>query len=129
MTAKVIIGLATALTLLVALHPVKGAENKPDAKTFPAFWAQFKTALANKDKEAIAGMTKFPFVYGGAQFTRAEFIKRYDEIFTGKERACFRSAKPVKDERESFSVFCGHSYYLFEKGNGGYQFTDVGEND
>lgn len=121
---------ATALTLLVAMTPIQGAGNKEESKSFASFWTQFKTAVANKNKEEIASMTKFPFVNGGSILTKADFTKKYDAIFGAKVQRCFRDAKPVKeDDRESYSVFCGQSIFLFAKGNGGYQFTDVGEND
>jgi hypothetical protein len=122
--------LATALALVVAMTPIKGAGIKEDAKPFAPFWAQFKTAVANKNREAIAAMTKFPFAYGGSSVTKADFMKEYDAIFSAKVQRCFRDAKPVKhDDRESYSVFCGQTIFVFEKGNGGYQFTDVGDND
>ena len=122
--------LATALTLLVAIIPIKGAGITVDAKTFAPFWAQFKTAVANKNKEAIAAMTKFPFEYLSDSLTKADFIKKCDAIFSAKVQRCLRNAKAVKaDDRDSYSVFCGQTIFVFEKGNGGYQFTDVGEND
>jgi hypothetical protein len=121
--------LATSLTLLVAITPIKGAGTE-DTKSFAPFWAQFKTAVANKNREAIAAMTKFPFNYYAKQLTKADFIKECDAIFSPKVQRCFRDAKPVKaDDRESYSVFCGQTIFVFEKGNGGYQFTDMGEND
>ena len=122
--------LATALALVVGMTPIKGAGIKEDAKSFAPFWAQFKTAVANKNKEAIATMTKFPFVNGGGTATKADFIKQYNAIFSADVQRCFRNAKPVKaDDRESYSVFCGQTIFVFEKGKDGYQFTDVGEND
>jgi len=33
--------------------------------SFASFWAKFETAVANKNKETIAAMTKFPFEYFG----------------------------------------------------------------
>jgi hypothetical protein len=122
--------LATALVLMVAMTPIKGAGLKEDAKSFAPFWAQFKTAVANKNSEAIAAMTKFPFDYYGKQLTKADFIKECDAIFSAQVQRCFRNAKPVKhDDRESYSAFCGTAIFGFEKGDVGYQFTDMGEND
>ena|SRR5712675_1603117 len=121
--------LATAVALVVAMTPIKGV-GKEDAKSFAPFWAQFKTTVANNNKEAIAAMTKFPFDYYAKQLTKADFIKRCDAIFSDKAQRCFRNAKPVKhDDRESYSVFCGTTIFGFEKGDVGYQFTDMGEND
>ena len=120
--------LATALTLLVAIAPVKGAPIRENS--FASFWAKFETAVANKNKETIAAMTKFPFTHFSNRLTKADFIKQCDAIFSAKVQRCFRGAKPVKDDgRDSYSVFCGETIFTFEKGNGGYQFTDMGEND
>ena len=122
--------LATTLALVVAMTPIKGAGSKEDAKSFAPFWAQFKAAVANKDREAIAAMTKFPFDYFAKQLTKADFMKECDAIFSDEVQRCFRNAKPVKAEgRESYSVFCGQTIFGFEKGDGGCQFTDMGEND
>jgi hypothetical protein len=121
--------LAIALILFVLINPAISAEVKSEGQSFATFWTQFKTAVANKNKEAIAGMTKFPFNYR-EQLTRADFIKQFDVIFNGKVRKCFQSAKPEKEtNRESYTVFCGEDIFTFAKENGAYRFTDVGVND
>ena len=116
--------LATTLTLLMTISPGWSA----GAGSCASFWVQFQASVAKGDKEAIAGMTKFPFAYGGRLLSKGDFIKAYGEIFSGTK--CLAKAKPVKaDDRESFSVFCGSLIYVFEKVNGEYKFTDTGEND
>jgi hypothetical protein len=120
--------IATAVTLLVAMAPIKAAGGKDES--FAPFWAQFKAAVASKNKEAIAAMTKFPFEHFSDSLTKADFVKKCDAIFSAKVQKCFVNAKPVKaDDRESYSVFCGQTIFVFEKGSNGYQFTDIGEND
>lgn len=118
-----------ALILFVLIEPVHSAETKPEAGSFAPFWAQFKAAVANKDKEAIAGMTKFPVFYRD-KLTRADFMKKFDVIFSAKVRKCFQSAKPMKDgNRESYAVFCGDDIFTFQRDGGRYLFTDVDVND
>jgi len=105
------------------------AEIKPEAGSFARFWTQFKAAVANKDKEAIAGMTKFPFFYR-EKLSRADFIKKFDVIFSATIRKCLQSAKPMKEtNRENYTVICGEDIFTFTKGNGEYRFTDVDAND
>ncbi|MEY2563200.1 MAG: hypothetical protein QOH88_1393 [Verrucomicrobiota bacterium] len=117
--------LATALTFLV-LTTGWAAETR----SFAAYWTEFKTAVAKGDKEKVASMTKFPFVNGSEQLTKADFIKKYGTIFNEKTQKCFRNAKPVKDDkRDSYSVFCGSDIFVFEKVNGEYRLTDISEND
>jgi hypothetical protein len=114
-----------------ALNPANSAETKLETRSFAAFWVEFKTAVANDDREAIAKMTKLPFVYGTSKpLSKADFIKECAELFNQKTRRCFSKAKPVKDDgRDSYSVFCGEEIFSFEKVNGEYRFTDVGMND
>ncbi len=122
--------LAIAMMFLFASPLAESAEIRQEARSFAPFWAQFKAAVANNNKEAIAAMTKFPFAYYAKQLTKADFIKQCDAIFSDKVQRCFRNAKPVKHaDRESYSVFCGTTIFVFEKGNVGYQFTNMGEND
>jgi hypothetical protein len=121
--------LAIVLMLLVLTRSLPGAEIKPEAGSFAPFWTQFKAAVAKKDKEAIAGMTKFPFNYG-KKMIRADFIKQFDVIFSAKVRKCFQGAKPEKStNRESYTVFCGEDIFTFTKDNGEYRLTDVDVND
>ena len=118
--------IVTLLMLSAAAAHVQ-SQQATNTQTFAAFWAQFKAALVKNDKEAVASMTKFPF-YWGEELTRGEFIKKYTEIFDRKVQRCFAKAKPIKD-RDSYSVFCGESIYVFEKVEGKYRFTAVGAND
>src|SRR5438874_1426875 len=78
--------LATAFILLVAIIPIKGAGITVDAKSFAPFWAQFKTAVANKNKETIAAVTKFPFTYRGSTLTKADFMYADNLIFLAEDR-------------------------------------------
>lgn len=120
--------LSTTLIFLLAIAPAGSAEIKPEARSFAGFWIQFQAAVVKGDKAAIAGMTKFPFAT--EKQTKAEFLKQCDELFSAKVRRCFRNAKPVKDDnRDSYSVFCGETIFIFEKGKDGYQFADLGVND
>jgi hypothetical protein len=119
---------STALIFLLALAPAGRAEIKAEGRSFAAFWVQFQAAVVKGDKEAIAGMTRFPF--GDEKLAKANFVKQFDEIFPAKVRRSFRNAKPVKeDKRDSYSVFCGETIFVFENGKDGYQFTDLGVND
>ena len=121
--------LAIALTLVILIKPAFSAEIKPNDRSFATFWTQFKEAVAKGNKEAVAGMTRFPFTMG-KHLSKADFIKAYGEIFGEKTRKCFRNAKPVKESKgDTYSVFCGEDIFVFEKANGEYRFTDLGVND
>jgi hypothetical protein len=77
---------------------------------FDAFWAKFKTAVVNKDKTAVASMTKFPLdmPFGMKTIrTRAEFLKKYADIMNMEANAarCFQATKPTKDDK-AWAVWC-----------------------
>ena len=78
---------------------------------FPSFWAKFRSAVIAGDKAAVAGMTKFPLSMSYVEKSvkdRADFLRRYNEIFNGEVNAaqCFASAKPKKDSARSAEVYC-----------------------
>src|SRR5947199_2323280 len=77
---------------------------------FSAFWKKFKPAVVAGDKAAVAEMTKFPLSMPylvKAVKTKADFLRRYDEIFNGEANAaqCFRNAKPRK-ESGRYEIYC-----------------------
>jgi hypothetical protein len=78
---------------------------------FSAFWQKFKSAVAAGDKAAVAGMTKFPLSMPAFQKKvrdKADFLRRYGEIFDGEANAaqCFAKAKPKKDSAREYKVYC-----------------------
>ena len=76
------------------------------------FWKNFKAAIEKEDKNAIAALTKFPLSmpYGVKSVkTKADFLKRYKEIFNGEADAakCFPKAELIKDNAKNYSIYCG----------------------
>ncbi|MBI5848931.1 MAG: hypothetical protein HZB31_13485 [Nitrospirae bacterium] len=147
---KLYLLLSTVLMLSAFTSPVQGQQDQTN-QAFATFWAQFKTAVANNDKEAVVAMTKFPFLRG-EELTRDAFIRKYNKIFDRKLQRCLAKEKPVNDyqgyldavkltkkhsaplpepqqDRGSYSVFCGEEILLFEKIEGRYLFTGTGAND
>lgn len=95
---------------------------------FDGFWAKFKDALNKNDKEAIASMTRLPYLLDEKKLDRKAFIAYTDKIFTKKTRNCLVKQKPVKDNNY-YSAFCGDDIFCFEKVDGKYLFTEIGVND
>lgn len=123
--------LATALTLLLVIDPASSAEIKPEARSFDAFWIQFKAAVARDDKEAVVAATDLRFFNQNKHpkhVAKAAFIRDYPSYFTKEVKKCFATAKPVLN-RDSYSVFCGEEIFEFAKRDGEYRFTYIGMND
>jgi len=114
------------LALTISIAPAQ-TPSKPE--TFASFWKTFKAAIARNDKEAIADVTKLPFLYDSQERDRAGFLKIYGQLFTRKVRRCIATAKPVK-EGDSYDLFCGELIFYFSKDTAGkYQFREFGVND
>jgi hypothetical protein len=103
-----------------------------------AFWQQFKTAVTNRDVEAVARLSKFPIgmSYGIPSIkTKAQLAKRYRQIFNEQTdaAACFSKAKPETDPENAkmFTVACPDAagnevvIYHFTQTKTGWKFTSL----
>jgi hypothetical protein len=60
------------------------------------FWNKFKTAVASNDKEAVASMTRLPFMFQGRELEKTSFIQKFDAIFSARIKRCFAKATLVR---------------------------------
>jgi hypothetical protein len=118
----------TASILLLSGCAAAWAQTRQVDKAGLQFWTQFKTAVAKNDKEAVASMTRLPFLFDSRELTKPAFIQKLDAIFDSRAKRCFTKAAPVK-EGDGFEVFCGKQIFLFERVGGVYRFTEIGVND
>lgn len=84
--------------------------------------------MATNDKQAVASMTRLPFMFQGRELTRAAFIQKFDAIFSVRVKRCFAKAALV-NEGDGFDVFRGQQIFLFERVGGVYKFAEIGVND
>lgn len=100
------------------------------------FWQQFKTAVTNKNVEAIATLSRFPI---GMSFgiptvkSKEDLRKRYRKVFNEQTdaAACFNKAKPEADpdNPKHFTVACPDAagnevvIYHFNQTKTGWKFT------
>jgi hypothetical protein len=121
--------LMLAVSLLVFLNAFVVAQSgkQVDAAGIQ-FWTKFKATVVANDKEAVASMTRLPFLYQGRELTKQAFIQKFAVLFDARVKRCFEKAKLVK-EGEGFEVFCGQQIFLFDKVSGAYKFTEIGVND
>ena len=114
------------LTLIISSVPSQTSANQ---ETFASFWKTFKAAIARNDREAVADLTKLPFLYDSHERDRAGFLKIYSQLFTRKVRRCIATAKTVR-EGDSYDVFCGELIFYFSKDTDGkYKLREFGVND
>jgi hypothetical protein len=121
--------LLIACVLLIASCSAARAQNRKQVdEAGLQFWTKFKTAVAKNDKEAVASMTRLPFLFQSRELAKPAFIQKFDAIFSVRVKRCFAKATLVK-EGDGFEVFCGQQIFLFEKVGGAYKFTEIGVND
>ena len=98
-------------TLLAGMLMLLLFSNAFAESDFSTFWKNFKSAVIAGDKATVAEMTKFPVsmpAFQKAIRNKADFLRRYDEIFKGEANAvqCFASAKPQKQSAGRYEIYC-----------------------
>lgn len=107
--------------------------------SFDVYWTKFRAAIIKKDKAAAYSLTRTPVYmpYGnGFIKTRAQFFRRYKEVFSEEADAakCFAKAKPERIDAKKYEVACGFKddpdgragqplVYTFELTAKGWKFT------
>jgi hypothetical protein len=115
--------------LLVVLLSSEMGQTSTSPETFSGFWKTFKAAVARNDREAVADLTRLPFLYESKERDLSGFVKIYNQLFTRKIRSCIATTKPKK-EGENYDVFCGELIFYFGKdADGKYKFLEFGVND
>ena len=102
------------------------------------FWQQFKTAVTNKNVDAIAELSRFPLgmSYGIPTIkSKVDLRKRYRKVFNEQTNAaaCFRKAKTEidPDNAKHFTVACPDAagnevvIYHFNQTRTGWKFTGM----
>lgn len=117
------------VSLILLAITLTNAQTPAKQETFASFWQTFKAAISRNDKQAVANVTKLPFLYDSQERDRAGFLKIYDELFTRKIRRCLATAKPTR-EGQNYDVFCGELIFYFGKDTDGrYKLLEFGVND
>lgn len=113
--AAAVIAVCAALAFACAADaPAAGAQ-----ADWASFWAKFKTAVVNGDKQTVLSLSDSP-----------QMPADYAALFgTRAKKRCFARARPVKDEQGGYSVFCGEQGYYFKKVGGRFRFTETFAND
>ena len=106
--------------------------------TRDTFWQQFKTAVTNKNVDAIATLSRFPIgmSYGIPSVkTKTDLRRRYRKVFNEQSNAaaCFSKAKPEVDPENAkhFTVACPDAagnevvIYHFAQTRTGWKFTGM----
>lgn len=128
-----------AQTLLASFLILLLFPNAFAATDFPTFWEKFKSAVIAGDRVTVAEMTEFPLsMYGSKMKNRAEFLRRYGEIFKGEANAvqCFARAKPQQESARSYEVYCPFKgtpndwenapiRFIFEQTKSGWKFAGL----
>lgn len=134
MKRAVILGLC--LFLSGTALSVGGAKSAQSDDNFQSFWARFKTAVINGNRENVAQLSKFPIGISSPApniKNRFELRQRFREVFVDPINAseCFARTEPSRDTEnpELFTVACRYdrgsdaAAYQFEHTKSGWRFT------
>lgn len=101
------------LLLYMAAIATAGGRPAQERDSKQVFWNKFKSSVIAGNKQAVAGLTKFPLEmsYGVPKIkNRSAFLRRYREVFSQQSDAaqCFAQAKPETEEGKPaiFTVAC-----------------------
>lgn len=125
-----VLGFVTLFSVSTSAQSSRKLSSTP--KAFQTFYAKFKAAVAQKDKKAVAALTKFPFRYGWdagdeGTYTRGQFLAKYNDIFGGTAKFFAQKNPTFYSENGSFSLTNEEdaSHYLFEKRGSTYVFSAI----
>lgn len=89
---------------------------------FADFWKDFAAAAANKDKEKIRTLTRYP----SPEFEEKTFDLVWKKMFPPRILACLAKAKPERDDSAkppNYVAFCRSTIYGFESTPQGWRFA------
>jgi hypothetical protein len=100
---------AASLAALLAAAPLRAAAPDPAQA--------WRAAAVRGDAQALADLTRFPFLYDGRPLQRAEFIaEAVPGLFTPAVRQCLRRA-PAQAEDGALVLWCApYGFYLRPSG-------------
>lgn len=98
--------------LLISTASAGSGFELPAQNNFDTFWKKFKTAVKDKDKTAVAELSKFPLEmpYGQTKVkNKTQLSSRFSKIFNGEAdaAACFKIEVPEKENSKRYVVTCG----------------------
>jgi hypothetical protein len=104
--------LLTAVLIFCAAGNAFGIHSDRQDAAFKTFLAKFKTALVKKDKAAVLNLSRLPVsmpTFQKSVRTRADFMRRYNDIFNGEADAakCFQKSPAQKVSAKEYSIACG----------------------
>ena len=97
--------LSTALAATThASGPPRGPGTVADAD-FPPFLREFRRALADDDRAALASLTALPFQFEGADLDATAFRRIVPVLFPPAVRSCLADTQPILED-DRYVIFC-----------------------
>lgn len=128
------------MSVIISVTVLAEQSGKPQESrgSIDPFWQRFKAAVAMKDEDAIANLSKFPIEmpYGVASIDNNNQLRtRFHEVFNEQTNAarCFDKAQPEMDGQDPkrFTVACQDAagnevvIYHFEKIKNDWRFSGL----
>jgi len=109
--------LVTALAATThASGPSRGPGAAADADFLP-FLQEFRRALEDDDRAALASLTALPFQFEGADLDAAAFRRIVPVLFPAAVRSCLADAQPILEDGR-YVIFCTPYGFYFGRVRG-----------
>jgi len=105
-------GLTPAIAALGLAGPVVAL-----SADFDDFYRGFQAAAARNDSDAIAELTRLPFLFEGVPLDRTEFVAALPQLFTQAVRDCVARTEPILEDLR-YVVFCRPYAFYFGRQKG-----------
>ena len=91
---------------------------------FAEFLARFRAALAEPDAQAVAALTRLPFLFESEWRADAEYRRIVPQLFAAPVRSCIARTEAI-DEDDAKVIFCDpYAFYFRRDGTGAWQFVE-----
>jgi hypothetical protein len=115
--------LVTALAATTnASGPSDGRGAAGDAG-FPTFLQEFRRALEDDDRGALASLTALPFQFEGADLDAAAFRRIVPVLFPPAVRSCLADTQPILEDGR-YVIFCTPYGFYFGRVGGEFRLLE-----
>jgi hypothetical protein len=123
--ARCVAGSLLVMALAATTH-ASGSPRDPGTAAdadFPPFLREFRRALEDDDRAALASLTALPFKFEGADLDAAAFRRIVPALFPPAVRSCLADAQPFLEDGR-YVIFCTPYGFYFGRVGGEFRLLE-----
>jgi len=120
------VAVSLLITALAATTHASGPSRGPGASgdaDFLPFLREFRRALEDDDRDALASLTALPFQYESADLDAAAFRRIVPVLFPPAVRNCLAGAQPILEDGR-YVIFCTPYGFYFGRVGGEFRLLE-----